>query len=557
MASTSSPQSSNNNNEHNNNNNNIQRRRQEKVYQLQRHSKLQLAPMMEYTDRHFRHVVRLISNRTLLYTEMVSANSLAYERRRHMAEYAAQQQQPQQAALSPDIIRRHYQDEYLQRSLRQGQVSPLEGASVLQLGGSDPQIMKEAAETVMDMTERNYCDYTALNLNCGCPSPKVAGKGCFGAALMDDPQLVAELTQALHEGCDGTMPISVKCRIGTDTNNKMVGYDDDDDAAAAAATFHDEERLYETLCRFIETVASNGIVTDFGIHARIAVLTKSFSPADNRKIPPLKYHLVHRLVEDYPDLTFTLNGGIDTLLQAQEQFEQCPNLNGVMIGRAWAADPWSFAMADHLLYGDDKNENMISTKTRLDILEQYGRHADQEEEMSSDPAKVRRFITKAVTTLFTGEPNAKRYRIALDEIACMPKKLLLLQASQGPGPTTFLTGQQQQRQPPLSELILNAAHTHLSEEVLLRTPQESWERKLYQEEEEKRKNDRIIVAMAAPGIGSSSNTTTTSSVGGSRSSAVAEWQSERHREQGQSGGQVGAYEAALSGDDSSPFAVSQ
>lgn len=142
-------------------------------------TKLSLAPMMEYTDRHFRHLVRLVSSKTLLYTEMVAANALSHERRAQEEEYLS---------LNPDAsseqVGENYSDQYLRRFLSQGKVQPLEGASVLQLGGSDPKQLFEAAETVMDLTERGWCDYTAINLNCGCPSPKVAGKGCFGAALV-------------------------------------------------------------------------------------------------------------------------------------------------------------------------------------------------------------------------------------------------------------------------------------------------------------------------------------------------------------------------------------
>ncbi|KAG7373521.1 tRNA-U16,U17-dihydrouridine synthase [Nitzschia inconspicua] len=490
--------------------------------------------MMEYTDRHFRHLVRLISNRTLLYTEMVAANSLAYERRHHMESYINDHPD-----ATSEQVRRHYNDEYLRRFLRQGSMEPYEGPSVLQLGGSDPIVMKEAAETVMDMTQRGYCDYTAINLNCGCPSPKVAGKGCFGAALMDDPHLVAKLTQALHDGCDEKLPISVKCRIGTDTHQPFtkMGYQQRQPK--------EEELEYQKLCHFIETVARNGIVTDFGVHARIAVLSKSFSPADNRKIPPLKYDMVRRLVQEYPEFTFTLNGGIDTLSQAQEQLDQCPNLRGVMIGRAWAADPWSFAMADHVLYGDD-----VPTKTRLDILQEYGRHADHEEQSIDDPVKIRRFLIKAITTLFAGESNAKKYRIALDEIAGIPKRL----QQQGQSCTVG--------QPPLSELILNVAHTHLSEEVLLRSPQESYERKLW--EEEKTKRDRPTIMIVTAGANNTNNDgnniNTENAIG--RSDAVAEWQSDRQQEKEQQGDQndgggtaAGAYEAALAGDESSPFAI--
>jgi tRNA-dihydrouridine synthase A len=445
--------------------------RSKRYEELRGATKLSLAPMMDYTDRHFRHLVRLVSKKTLLYTEMVAANSLCHERRNKEEEYRS---------LNPDApdkeVRENYSDQYLQRYLSQGKSEPLEGASVLQLGGSEPQQMFEAAETITDMTERGWCDYTAINLNCGCPSPKVAGKGCFGAALMDEPKLVEELTRSLHDGTKGKLPITVKCRIGTDSHE-----------AFSKATYAqmDPEVEYRQLCHFIETVASGGIVTDFSVHARIAVLQKSFSPADNRKVPPLKYELVHRLVNDYPELTFSLNGGVDSILQAQQEFETCPDLAGVMIGRSWVADPWSFAMADKLLY-----DLPHAPKNRLDVLTEYCKHADAEEE-TGDPGNIRRFIVKAITPLFAGEPNSKQYRIALDQFAGIPKKLKA-------------EGKSLEGQPPISELIMNAAYSHLSEESLLRSPEESYERKLY--DERKRLN-------------------------GSRSEAVSQWQSLRKEEE--------------------------
>mmetsp|Transcript_6907 Transcript_6907/g.13997 ORF Transcript_6907/g.13997 Transcript_6907/m.13997 type:complete len:565 (-) Transcript_6907:1848-3542(-) len=458
-------------------------------------SKLQLAPMMEYTDRHFRHLIRLVSTKTLLYTEMVAANALFHERAACMEEYekTAIEASSTSSPPSEQEIRENYSDHFLQRHLNQGRVQPLEGPSVLQLGGSEPEKLYAAAQTVMDMTDRGYCDYTALNLNCGCPSPKVAGKGCFGAALMDDPKLVAGCATALHEGCDRKLPVTVKCRIGTDTTEPFTksGYAE-----------IDPEEEYSRLCRFIETVASNSPVTDFSVHARIAVLRKSFSPADNRKIPPLKYEYVRRLAQEYPEFTFSLNGGIDTLAQAQDQLNECPQLNGIMIGRGFAADPWGFAMTDSLLYGTKS----VAPKNRLEVLTAYGKHADLEEE-HGDPVKIRRFITKAVTTLFTAEPKAKRYRIALDEIGGLPKKL-------------HREGKTLEGQPPLSELILNAAHTHLSEEVLLRTPEESYEQKLFYEKK--------------------------SAVNKGRSSAVTNWQQERIDKQKEEG--MGDYEAALAGE---------
>jgi len=105
---------------------------------------------MEYTDQHFRHLVRLVSNRTLLYTEMVAANALSHERRAVQDDY--RQQHP---TASDGEVAAGYSDQYLRRYLAQGQVQPLEGPSVLQLGGSDPAQMFEAAQTVMDLRDRD------------------------------------------------------------------------------------------------------------------------------------------------------------------------------------------------------------------------------------------------------------------------------------------------------------------------------------------------------------------------------------------------------------------
>ena len=143
-------------------------------------------------------------------------------------------------------------------------------------------------------------------------------------------------------------------------------------------------------------------------------------------------------------------------------------------------------MSDRLLWNEPS-----APKNRLEVLTEYAKHADLEESMG-DPSKIRRFITKAITPLFTGEPKAKRYRIELDTIAGLPKKLIK-------------EGKSLEGQPPISELILNCAHKHLSEEVLLRTPEESYERKLHMENRSQRQTNE-------------------------RSEAVAEWQAMREED---------------------------
>ncbi len=315
---------------------------------------------------------------------------------------------------------------------------------------------------------------------------------------MEDPKLVKSLVTSMHEGADGQIPITVKCRIGTDQGYQFT--------KSNYETRSDDEE-YATLCNFVETVASSGVVSDFQIHARIAVLSKSFSPADNRKVPPLKYHLVRRLVEDYPELTFSLNGGVNTLIEAKRELELCSNMKGVMIGRAMAANPWSFAMADEYLYGSPDDTCMNSKdkpKNRLEVLEAFGRHADAEEEIW-DPVKIRRFIIKAVTPLFAGEPNGKKYRIALDEIAGIPKKLLK-------------EGKSLDDMPPISELILNAAHNTMSEDVLLRSPQESFER-LYGSSSRSSDMDTIISLGSASAAESNSE------------GIIQDWQADRKAQQ--------------------------
>ena len=123
--------------------------------------------------------------------------------------------------------------------------------------------------------------YKEININCGCPSPKVAGSGCFGASLMFSPSVVREMVLRMSEHCN---KVTVKCRIGVDA--------------------HDS---YQELVDFIQTLSEGTAATHFIIHARKAIL--KMSPDKNRKIPPLNYEVVYQLVRDFPHLDFTLNGG--------------------------------------------------------------------------------------------------------------------------------------------------------------------------------------------------------------------------------------------------------
>lgn len=458
---------------------------------LNKHSRLCLAPMMDYTNQHFRAMVRLISANTLTYTEMVAADELLGEKT---------------------------DGKNVKQLLGQSAIIP-EGPSVLQLGGNDAQQLYNCAKIYdgYSQNDQNNAAYTALNLNCGCPSPSVSGKKCFGAALMKDPKHVTKLVRAMHDGVEGKIPVTVKCRIGVHDNN--------DGAPFSRKTYDriSEKKEYEQLRSFIDEIASDGIVTNFQIHARIAVLG-GLSPADNRRIPPLKYEYVHRLADQYPELNFVLNGGIHSLSQVKDELDGSNDLTGVMVGRALVADPWSFSVADELIYGDApvyKVQKQRLCANRRELLQAYGRHADFEE-ASNDPVAIRRSLVAACAHLFAGEPNAKQFRRELDEISSRPERLQREAKakvwSRSGAPTTSLASafssssgwedtqasdsaaavaavgwddmqalddntKWDENEPPLSELILEAAHRNFGDTVLSSGRKESYDRKIWEEEQ--------------------------------------------------------------------------
>ena len=131
-----------------------------------------IAPMMDRTDRHYRYFMRQITQRTLLYTEMVTAQAIKHGDRDHLLGF-----------------------------------SPEEKPLVLQVGGDDPVLLATCARIAEDF------GYDEINLNVGCPSDRVQS-GNFGACLMAQPELVADCVAAMMAATK--IPVSVKHRIGVD-----------------------------------------------------------------------------------------------------------------------------------------------------------------------------------------------------------------------------------------------------------------------------------------------------------------------------------------------------
>jgi len=247
----------------------------------------------------------------------------------------------------------------------------------LQLGGSDPALMADAARAG---AERGYDE---INLNVGCPSDRVKS-GKFGACLMAEPELVAANVRAMRDAVDPLgVPVTVKTRIGID----------DLDA-------------YEHLDRFVRTVADAGCEV-FVIHARKAWL-QGLSPKENRTIPPLRYDVVRRLKADHPELVIELNGGVNSLDHVEELVRPTDGvrLDGVMIGRAAYDDPFLLRDLDRRLFGDDH-----PVPTREEVLDRYVAYVER---AMDEGAPLTRLV-KHLFGLYHGVPGARAWRRHLSE----------------------------------------------------------------------------------------------------------------------------------------------
>jgi tRNA-dihydrouridine synthase A len=294
--------------------------------------------MMDWTDRHCRYFHRILSQHTLLYTEMVTSPALVQGGALHLLDH-----------------------------------SPQEHPIALQLGGSDPAELAEAARLGA------AAGYDEINLNVGCPSDRVQS-GTFGAILMRNPKLVAECCAAMIKATD--VEVTVKCRIGVD-----------------------DQEPSEILPEFIARVSGAG-VGRFSVHARKAWL-QGLSPKENRDIPPLDYDLVQQMKGLFPALHLSLNGGVTSLDIATDALER--GMDGVMIGRAAYHQPADILMdADHVIFGEPKQD-----RTREDIVMQMLPYID---EHIANGGKLGQ-VTRHMLGLFASQPGARHWKRHLSDHA--------------------------------------------------------------------------------------------------------------------------------------------
>ena len=154
----------------------------------------------------------------------------------------------------------------------------------------------------------------------------------------------------------------------------------------------------------MDTVAGSG-VNHFIVHARKAWLS-GLSPKENREVPPLRYELVHQLKQERPELEIVINGGINTLADAQLHLA---DLDGVMLGRAAYQNPWVLADVDQRLFGS----NTAPIKSRHDALRAYFPYIESQ---LSQGAKLH-YMTRHVIGLFNAQPGGKQFRRHISENA--------------------------------------------------------------------------------------------------------------------------------------------
>lgn len=337
---------------------------------------LQIAPMMDVTYRDFRYFMRLLTRRAQLWTEMVVDDTVLHN-------------------LEPVKC-----DRFLG-------FHPTEHPVVCQVGGSDPTKLAEVAQVV-----ERY-GYDEINLNVGCPSCRVSLKGEFGCSLMKRKEAVRDIIHAMSRTVQ--IPVTVKCRLGVDDLDSQ-----------------------EFTKSFVSTVAAGGC-KHFIIHSRKAWLN-GLSPAQNRSVPPLSYDRVRDLCCSFPDLHFSLNGGVNDVGHARALLgfpgDRLPgetddligaawmgagdnavpsNLQGVMIGRGAMNTPMMLWDVDSTIYGDAPRSGVVTRRNILESYRDYLQDAHPEGDADKSVGSVH-LALKPTLGVFAGMRGNKAFRISADSL---------------------------------------------------------------------------------------------------------------------------------------------
>jgi tRNA-dihydrouridine synthase A len=352
--------------------------------------RISVAPMMDWTDRHCRHLHRLYAPHALLYTEMVVSAAIVRGNAARLLEFGSR-----------------------------------EHPVALQLGGCDPVELAQAARIGASL------GYDEINLNVGCPSDRVKS-GAFGACLMLNPPLVAQCVRRMRDAVQ--VPVTVKCRIGIDDQDSYEFFTQFVDEVVAAGVDALIVHARAAILGGISRPALAGGGQSPGDLARLeparpeparpgeersgeerpgeagrGAARRGLSPKENREIPPLKYDYVHRLKAERPALPIVINGG----------FADCPSVLaqtsvglGVMLGRAAYHRPELLAELERAL---------VNPAWRIpepgQIIEQMVSYA----RVQAARGVRLHSITRHLHGLMAGREGARAWRRFLSEVAGRPE----------------------------------------------------------------------------------------------------------------------------------------
>ncbi|PST21878.1 tRNA dihydrouridine(20/20a) synthase DusA [Mesorhizobium plurifarium] len=327
-----------------------------------------VAPMLDWTDRHYRFFARLLSRHALLYTEMIVA----------------------------DAILRGDREKLLGHDASENPVA-------LQLGGNDPAKMAQAARIAESF------GYDEINMNVGCPSDRVQS-GTFGACLMQEPVRVADCIAAMKAAVK--IPVTVKCRIGVDDQDPEVALRDlvqgVKDAGTDAVWVHARKAWLQGL-----SPRENREIPplDYGLVHRLKAENANLFIGLNGGLQGLDQALAHLDPRSLP-------AGRD-MKSAPKAVDGAP-LDGIMLGRAAYHDSGLLTAADgyfgHPLTGagpvpidpddfSDRNHNLSLEfwSGIRDVMADYAAaHLDNGGRLIH--------VTRHMVGLFQGWPGARRYR---------------------------------------------------------------------------------------------------------------------------------------------------
>lgn len=324
-----------------------------------------VAPMIDWTDRHYRYFARQLSRHALLYTEMIVA----------------------------DAILRGDREKLLGHDAGEHPVA-------LQLGGNDPAKMAEAARIAETF------GYDEINMNVGCPSDRVQS-GTFGACLMREPELVGACVAAMKATVK--IPVTVKCRIGVDDQEPELALRDlvarARDSGADAVWVHARKAWLQGL-----SPRENREIPplDYGLVHRLKAENPNLFIGLNGGLQTLDQALSH--------VDPRLLPATAPLLQAAEGAP----LDGVMLGRAAYHDSGLLTAADgyfcHPITGappaPTKPDGFSDRHHRLSLDFWAGVRDAMADYAGAHIARGGRLIhvTRHMVGLFQGWPGARRYR---------------------------------------------------------------------------------------------------------------------------------------------------